>query len=102
VTITAPGPGLFLFGSKLLDAAQSIHLFGGVQVAATVTIAGAPLKVVEFYMNDVLFAQDVTAPFETYCTEKNSGSATFKVVAIDILDQTGEDSVSVDTYIKIL
>jgi hypothetical protein len=102
VTITEPGDGLFFMGNKLLDLeGKSIHIFGGVQVSATVTVSGAPLKVVEFYMNDVLFAQDVTAPFGAFCTEKNQGSATFKVKAIDVLDASSEATKSVDTYIKI-
>jgi hypothetical protein len=106
VTITAPGDGLYLMGNLVLDMpfleGKSIHLFGGVQVDATVTISGAPLKVVEFYMNDVLFAQDVSAPFGAFCTEKNQGAATFKVKAIDVLDNSAEATKSVDTYIKIL
>jgi hypothetical protein len=106
VTITAPGDGLYLMGNLVLDMpfleGKSIHLFGGVQVDATVTISGAPLKVVEFYMNDVLFAQDVTAPFGAFCTEKNQGPATFKVKAIDVLDNSAEATKSVTNYIKIL
>ena len=109
VTITAPEKGLYIMGNRIFTfenfaamSDKSIHLFSGVQVSATVTIAGAPLKVVEFYIGDTLFAQDVTSPYEAFCTESNSGAATFKVVAIDVLDQSGEASVSVDNYIKIL
>jgi len=107
--ITAPEKGLYIMGNRIFTfenfaamSDKSIHLFSGVQVSATVTIAGAPLKVVEFYLDDVLFAQDVTSPYEAFCTEGHSGAGTFKVKAIDVLDQTGEASVSVDNYIKIL
>lgn len=96
------GNRIFTFENFAAMSDKSIHLFSGVQVSATVTIAGAPLKVVEFYLDDVLFAQDVTSPYEAFCTEGHSGAGTFKVKAIDVLDQTGEASVSVDNYIKIL
>jgi len=103
VTITiADGPGLYLFGNKLLDSEKYIFLFGGVDVKASVSIDGAPLQTVEFYMNDELFGEDTSSPFQLRCTLKNQGSATFKVIAKDVLGQTATAQQVVDTYIKLL
>jgi hypothetical protein len=103
VTISiADGPGIYLFGNKLLDSDKYIFLFGGVDVKATVSIDGAPLKTVEFYMNDQLFGEDTASPFGLKCTLKNQGSATFKVIAKDVLDASDSDQIVVDTYIKLL
>jgi hypothetical protein len=101
VTITGPEPGIYLMGNKILNSDKYIFLFGGVTVSASVSIDGAPLQTVEFYMNDELFAEDTSSPFQMTCTLKNSGSATFKVVARDVLGEDDEDSLTVDTYLKI-
>jgi hypothetical protein len=95
-------PGIYLFGNKLLSSEKYIFLFGGVPMTATASASGAPLKTVEFYINDVLFAEDTTSPFAAMCREKNTGGATFKVIAEDVLGQTATATQVVDTYIKIL
>jgi hypothetical protein len=95
-------PGIYIFGNKLLSSEKYIFIFGGVPMTATASADGAPLKTVEFYINDVLFAEDTTSPFAAMCREKNSGGATFKVIAEDVLGQTATASQVVDTYIKIL
>jgi hypothetical protein len=101
VSITGPQPGIYLFGNKILDSDKYIFLFGGVTVSASVSIDDAPLATVEFYMNDVLFAEDTSSPYQMTCTMKNSGSATFKVIARDVLGASDQDSLTVDTYLKI-
>jgi hypothetical protein len=102
VEITGPTPGLYLCDSKLLDASKIIALFCGITVTATASADDVPLKTVQFFMGDTLFAEDTTAPFSAKCTLKNSGGATFKVKAIDLLDRSAEDTLTVDTYIKLL
>ena len=98
----ADGPGIYLFGNKLMSSEKYIFLFGGVDVKATVSIDGAPLQTVEFYMNDELFGEDTSSPYQLKCTLKNQGSATFKVIAKDVLGGSGSASITVDTYIKLL
>jgi hypothetical protein len=98
----ADGPGIYLFGNKLMSSEKYIFLFGGVDVKATVSVNGAPLKTVEFYMGDELFGEDTSSPFGLKCTLKNQGAATFKVIAIDVLGKTASASQTVDTYIKLL
>jgi hypothetical protein len=87
ITITGPEPGIYFMGNKILNSDKYIFLFGGVTVSASVSVDDAPLATVEFYMNDVLFAEDTTAPYQMTCTMKNSGSAEFKVVAKDVLGE---------------
>ena len=53
-------------------------------------------------MNDQLFSEDTEAPFKASCGLKNSGAATFKVIAKDVLDKTQSAQQSVQTYIKLI
>jgi hypothetical protein len=101
VEITGPEPGIYLMGNKILNSDKYIFLFGGVTISASVTIDGAPLATVEFYMNDELFAEDTSSPYQMTCTLKNSGAATFKVIARDVLGESDQDTLEVDTYLKI-
>jgi hypothetical protein len=101
VTITGPESGLYIGGNLILPSEKYIFLFGGVPLSASVTIDGAPLQTVQFFMNDVLFHEDTSAPYEAFCTEKNSGPATFKVKAIDVLGEDDEATLSVDFYLKL-
>jgi hypothetical protein len=101
VEITGPAPGIYLMGNKLLDSDKYVFLFGGFEVTATVDVDEAPLATVEFYFNDVLVGEDTTAPFKLRIAEKNSGGCTIKVVAIDVLGEDDEDTLEIDTYIKI-
>jgi hypothetical protein len=101
VEITGPAPGIYLMGNKLLDSDKYVFLFGGFEVTATVDVDDAPLATVEFYFNDVLVGEDTTAPFKLRIAEKNSGSCTIKVVAIDVLGEDDEDTLEIDTYFKL-
>jgi hypothetical protein len=101
VTITGPESGLYIGGNLILPSEKYIFLFGGVPLSASVTIDGAPLQTVQFFMNDVLFHEDTSAPYEAFCTEKNSGPATFKVKAIDVLGEDDEKTLAVDFYLKL-
>jgi hypothetical protein len=101
VEITGPAPGIYLFGNKLLDSDKYVFLFGGFEVTATVDVDEAPLATVEFYFNDVLVGEDTTAPFKLKIAEKNSGGCTIKVVAIDVLGEDDEDTLEIDTYLKL-
>ena len=95
------GPGIYILGFKIPIGDNYIVLFQGVDVTATASVSGAPLKSVEFYMNDQLFSEDTEAPFKATCCMKNQGAATFKVVAKDVLGKSSSASQSVQTYIKL-
>jgi hypothetical protein len=101
ITITGPEPGIYLFGNKLLDSDKYIFLFGGFEVTASVDVDGAPLATVEFYFNDVLVGEDTTAPFQMAISQKNTGGATIKVVAIDVLGEDDDATLEIDTYLKL-
>jgi hypothetical protein len=103
VTITGPTAGLYLFGNKILDlkSGKIIFLFGGIPVTATVTSADAPIATVQFYMDDVLLAEDTTAPYAATLTMKHNGPAVIKVTAIDILGHSASATLNIDNYIHI-
>jgi hypothetical protein len=101
VQITGPEPGIYLFGNHLLDSDKYIFLFGGFEVTASVDVDNAPLATVEFYFNDVLVGEDTTAPFNMAISQKNTGGATIKVVAIDVLGESDQATLEIDTYLKL-
>jgi len=103
--ITSPVPGYFyLFGDQLfpLKSGKTIFLFGGIPVTANFTAEGAPIKTVQFYLDDVLINEDTTAPYSVTLSTKHSGPATIKVTAIDILGHSASDTLNIDYYLKLL
>jgi hypothetical protein len=101
VSITGPEPGIYLMGNKILNSDKYIFLFGGITVTASVNIDGAPLQSVEFYLNNVLMGEDTASPFTLTISAKNTGAATIKVIAKDVLGETSEDTLAIDTYLKL-
>jgi hypothetical protein len=104
VTITGPATGyLYLFGNQLfkLKSGKTIFLFDGIPVTATATATGAEVKVVQFYLDDVLLAEDSTAPYAATLSMKHSGPATIKVTAIDTLGRSASDTLNIDNYLKL-
>ena len=104
VTITGPTAGLYLFGSQILplSSGKIIFLFGGIPVTATATSTEAPIQVVRFYLDDVLLAEDSTAPYAATLSAKHSGAAVIKVTARDVLGHEGSATLNIDTYIKLI
>ena len=103
--ITSPATGyLYLFGDQLfpLKSGKTIFLFGGIPVAANFTAEGAPIKTVQFYLDDVLINEDTTAPYSVTLSVKHSGPATIKVTAIDILGRSASDTLNIDYYLKLV
>jgi hypothetical protein len=103
--ITSPAPGyLYLFGDQLfpLKSGKTIFLFGGILVEANFTAEGAPIKTVQFYLDDVLMNEDTTAPYSVILSTKHSGPATIKVTAIDILGRSASDILAIDNYLKLV
>jgi hypothetical protein len=104
VSITGPATGyLYLFGNQLmsLKSGKTIVLFNGIPVTATATAADNPVKVVQFFLDDVLMNEDSTAPYSATLSAKHSGPATIKVVAIDTMGRTATDTLAIDNYFKL-
>jgi Bacterial Ig domain len=102
--ITSPATGyLYLFDDQLfpLRSGKTIFLFGGIPVAANFTAEGAPIKTVQFYLDDVLINEDTTAPYSVTLNVRHSGPAIIKVTAIDILGRSASDTLKIDNYIHI-
>ena len=104
VTITGPTAGLYLFGSQILplSSGKIIFLFGGIPVTATATSTEAPIQVVRFYLDDVLLAEDSTAPYAATLSAKHSGAAVIKVTARDVLGHEASATLNIDTYVKLI
>jgi len=103
VDITGPSPGLYLFGNKIMElkSGKTIFLFNGIPVTATATAADNPVEVVQFFLDDVLMAEDSTAPYSATLSAKHTGPATIKVVAIDGQGRTATDTLNIDNYFKL-
>ena len=105
VTITGPATGyLYLFGNQLLPlkSGKTIFLFGGIPVTATATADEAPIQVVRFYLDDVLLAEDTTAPYGATLSAKHSGPAVIKVTAVDVLGHEASATLNIDNYFKLI
>jgi hypothetical protein len=99
VSITGPEPGLYLFGKKLLSMSKPI-IIGAFTAEATASDAQG-LRVVRFMLNGEVIGEDTTAPYSAYIAVKNMGAATLKVVAVDGVGSTAEDTLDI-TYFKFL
>ena len=99
VTLTAPSPGLYLFGNKLLDMGK-VFIIGAFTAEATASDAQG-VAVVRFMLNGEVVGEDTTAPYSVYIAQKNMGAATLEVVAEDGVGNTASDSIDI-TYYKFL
>lgn len=104
VSITGPATGyLYLFGNQLmaLKSGKTIILFGGIPVTATASSSGAVIKSVQFFLDDVLLAEDTTSPYAALLTTKHTGPAVIKVTAVDILGASASATLNIDNYMKL-
>ena len=99
VTLTAPTPGLYLFGNKLLDMGK-VFIIGAFTAGATASDAQG-VAVVKFMLNGEVVGEDTSAPYSVYIAQKNMGAATLEVVAEDGVGNTASDSIDI-TYYKFL
>jgi hypothetical protein len=99
VQLTAPTPGLYLFGNQLLSMSK-VFIIGAFTAEATADDAQG-VAVVKFMLNGEVVSEDTTAPYSAYIAQKNMGDATLKVVAEDGVGNTAEDSMDI-TYYKFL
>jgi hypothetical protein len=100
VAITAPEPGLYLFGNKILSASKVI-IIGAFTIEATASDAESGIYKVQFYLDGDVIAEDTEVPFSAYCAVKHMGEGTIKVVAEDFAQNTAEDTLDI-TYYKFL
>jgi hypothetical protein len=100
VAITAPEPGLYLFGNKILSASKVI-IIGAFTIEATASDAESGIYKVQFYLDGDVIAEDTEIPFSAYCAVKHMGEGTIKVVAEDFAQNTAEDTLDI-TYYKFL
>ena len=104
VSITGPTAGaLYIFGKQILElkSGKTIFLFNGIPVTATATANDNPVEVVRFYLDDVLLAEDSTAPYSASLSAKHTGPATIKVTAVDGLGREASDTMNIDNYMKL-
>jgi len=97
VSITAPTPGIYLFGNKLLSA-SSIIIIGAFTAEATASDVDSGIYRVSFYLDGNFVADDTTAPFSVYISSKHMGAATLKVVAEDFAQNTAETELSMKYF----
>jgi hypothetical protein len=100
VAITAPEPGLYLFGNKLLSS-SNVFIIGAFEIQATASDAESGVYRVQFFLDGDIIAEDTEVPFSAYCAQKHMGAGTIKVVAEDFSGNTAEDTLDI-TYYKFL
>jgi len=99
VALTAPEPGLYLLGNRLMGMSK-VFIIGAFTAEATADDAQG-VAVVQFMLNGEIVGEDTSAPYDAYIAVKNMGAATLKVVAEDGVGNTAEDSMDI-TYYKFL
>jgi hypothetical protein len=100
VSITAPEPGLYLFGNKILSASKVI-IIGAFTIEATASDADSGVYKVQFFLDGDIIGEDTEVPYSAYCAVKHMGDGTIRVVAEDFAQNTAEDTLDV-TYYKFL
>jgi hypothetical protein len=97
ISITAPTPGLYLFGKKILDINKPI-IISVFTIEAQANDAESGIYRVQFYLNDDIIGEDTHPPFNIYCKVRHMGDATIKVVAEDFAKNTAEDTLDIKYY----
>jgi hypothetical protein len=100
VAITAPEPGLYLFGNKLLSLSK-VFIIGAFTAEATASDAESGVYRVQFLLDGDVIADDTEAPFSAYVAVRHMGAGTLKVIAEDFSGNTAEDTLDI-TYYKFL
>jgi hypothetical protein len=100
VSLTAPTPGLYLFGNQILSM-SNVFIIGGFTAEATASDADSGVYKVEFQLDGTTFGEATSAPFSAYCGLKHTGDATITAIAEDFTGQTAQDTMSIK-YFKFL
>jgi hypothetical protein len=97
VSITAPTPGIYFNGKKLLSSSNTI-IIGSFTVEATASDADSGIYRVSFYLDGNAVADDTTAPYSAFICSKHMGAATLKVVAEDFAQNTAEAEMTLKYF----
>jgi hypothetical protein len=100
VSLTAPTPGLYLFGNNILSMSQ-VFIIGGFTAEATASDADSGVYKVTFQLDGTTFGEATTSPYSAYCGVKHTGDATLTAIAEDFTGQTAQDSMTLK-YFKFL
>jgi len=97
VAITAPEPGLYLFGNKILSI-NNVFIIGAFTIEANAEDIDSGIYKVAFYLDDQLLGEDTEAPFSQYVATRHMGAGTIKVVAEDFAQNVAEDTLDIKYY----
>jgi hypothetical protein len=97
VAITAPEPGIYLFGKKLLDSSK-VFIIGAFTIEATASDADSGIYKLSFFLDDQLLGEDTEAPFSQYVANRHMGAGTIKVIAEDFAQNVAEDTLDLNYY----
>ena len=97
IVITAPEPGVYLFGNKLLSS-NKIFIIGSFTIEAEADDERCGIKNVEFYLDDTLVGNDLTPPYSVYCTIKHFGAGEIKAIATNNHNSCGVDILDIEYY----
>lgn len=97
VAITAPEPGLYLFGNKILSI-SNVFIIGAFTIEADAEDIDSGIYKVSFYLDDELMGEDTEAPFSQYVAVRHMGAGTIKVVAEDFAQNVAEDTLDIKYY----
>jgi hypothetical protein len=97
VSISAPTPGIYFMGNKILSSSNTI-IIGSFTAEATASDADSGIYRVSFYLDDEFIGDDTTAPFSMLICKKHMGAGTLKVVAEDFAQNTAEASMSLKYF----
>jgi plastocyanin len=97
VAITAPEPGVYLFGNKILSS-SNVFIIGAFTIEANAEDADSGIYKVAFYLNDNLLGEDTEAPYSQYVAVRHMGAGTIKVVAEDFAQNVAEDTLDIKYF----
>jgi hypothetical protein len=97
VSITAPTPGIYFMGKKILSS-SNIIIIGSFTAEATASDVDSGVYRVSFYLDGNFVADDTTAPYSALICQKHMGAATLKVVAEDFAQNTAEQEITLKYY----
>jgi hypothetical protein len=97
VAITAPEPGIYLFGKKILSS-SNVFIIGAFTIEATASDADSGIYKLAFYLDDQLLGEDTEAPYSQYVASRHMGAGTIKVTAEDFAQNVAEDTLDLKYY----
>jgi hypothetical protein len=101
ISITAPEPGIYILGNKILSFGSKPIIIGGFTVEATASDADSGVYRLQFQLDGTLFGEDTEAPYAAYCGVKHTGAGTITVIAEDFVGNTAQATLDI-TYFKFL